>query len=301
MAKNNFFSVKNIAKRSLLALLSTALIATSSPSNLPAQINNEATEVVESQKSAEKEEAHKFIGSVYGEGGVYGRTFDEHPVILNTSLGYNILKKEKDEGVLLFPNLRVLTKLNKSEFFWDNYIDTGVGVAYLKRPFIFGAEGVHREAFKMKGKEGREGDFFRLWGGYWNRWEAKPFSDSKTFPMQLSTIQYLETEFNTLTDNFCVDARQEVDLDVLDIKGFKIGPYAAAKINYDIANEPWYRYGHIEGGLQIRKQVGKGVFKIFAGSGYRESFNKGGLEGRVDAVYAGFWFPLEFGKSNPKK
>lgn len=302
MVKNNFLHpIKNFAKKSLLIALSSVLIATGFPSHLFAQENKEAMRIVEVQECEEGKEAPKFIGSIYGEGGEYYKTFDEHPMLLNTLLGYNILDGNKKDGVLLFPTLRIIAKGNKSEFFWDNYIDTGLGVSYIKKPFIIGAEGVHREAFERKGIKGREGDFFRLWGGYWNRREAKPFSDSKTFPMQFSTIQYAEADFNTLTDNLCMDARQELDLDVLDIKGFKIGPYAAAKINYDTANEPWYRYGHIEGGLQIRKQVGKGVFKIFAGSGYRESFNKGGLEGRVDAVYAGFWFPLEFGKSNPKK
>lgn len=232
-----------------------------------------------------EKEIPQYIGVMYGEAGKFGGIFDENPLMLNTLFGYNILNKKREDGILLFPNLRVLTKGNKPEYAWSNYVDIGLGAAYLKAPFIIGIEGVYRDAFK---KEGIEGEFLRAWGGYYGAWEAKPLKDSETFPKRFWVTDYAEAEFNTLEKNASATLRTDLNLDLINLNRIIIGPYVQGKINVDTGNKPWNRYAQGTVGIRIRR----GLFQVIAETGYRESFNKGGLEGHFNAISAAVFIPF---------
>jgi hypothetical protein len=227
----------------------------------------------------------RFIGSVYGEIGKVGGTFDEEPGMLNTILGYNVLNTSAEDGVLLLPTFRVLLKRNKSEYDWGNYADYGVGVAYQKTPFIIGAEGVYRDNFE---NDDLGGEFFRIWGDYWSLWEA---DTQNFFSSELSRLwgtRYISFEYDTQEENFITDFNADLNLDLFNFKGFIIGPFAEGAINLDTRDEFWNRYGRIGGGLRIRK----GPLNIFLESGYKESFNPNDDEGSFYSIYSGIWFPL---------
>jgi hypothetical protein len=227
----------------------------------------------------------RFLGSVYGEIGKIGGTFDEEPVFLSTILGYNVFNTRAEDGVLLFPTLTVLLNKNKSEYDWGNYVDYGVGVAYQKTPFIIGAEGVYRDNFE---NDDLGGDFFRIWGEYWNIWEADTQNFFNSEPSILWGTRYISFEYDTQEENFITDFSADLNLDLFDFKGFTIGPFAEGAINLDTRDEPWYRYGQISGGIMIRKEP---LFIVFE-SGYIDSFNRSEDEGSFYSIYSGVWFPL---------
>ncbi|MHC4256402.1 MAG: zinc ribbon domain-containing protein, partial [Planctomycetota bacterium] len=193
----------------------------------------------------ESTEISRFIGSVYGEIGKVGGTFDEEPVLLSTILGYNVFNTSAEDGVLLFPTLTVFLNKNKSEYDWGNYVDYGVGVAYQKTPFIIGVEGVYRDNFE---NDDLGGDFFRAWGEYWSIWEADTQIFLNSEPSILWGTRYISFEYDTLEENFITDFSVDLNLDLFDFKGFTIGPFTEGTINLDTRDEPWYRYGQISGG-----------------------------------------------------
>lgn len=242
-----------------------------------------------------KKQTPSFMGSIYGEACIFkGEAFNENPRFLNISTGYNILKRNREKGVLLFPNIRFHIKGNKPEFCWDNHLDISAGIAYQKKPFIIGADVGYRKPFKeyMESfkKKSKQGNFSRVWGGYWNRFKGKSLSDSKKVPLTPGITLYGEFEANTLSENLTFDSRIEANLDILNLNGFKIGPYIAGKINFDVENYPWNRYSQISGGLKLSKSP----FVAYLETGHRNSFNKGGVEGGYDAAIIGISLPLNF-------
>ncbi len=267
-------------KTGLAALATAALLSFASPSISSAEATreNSSTQIVEAQKQTTGNP--KLTGGIYGEAGRYFGESEEDYWLLNTSLGYNILDSNSKKGMLLLPNLRILGKGNKYDAGWNNYVDLGVGAAYIKSPFIVGAEGVHREALNGDVKEG---DFFRAYAGYWDKWQANK---------NLWGTQYAEAEYNTLSNNLTIDAKAEANLDVLDLGGVKIGPYISGKVNYDTKNEPWNRYVQPAVGIKARK----GHFQAGVETGYREALNNDGYKGQYSLIYAGFWFPLNIGE-----
>ena len=288
-------SSKNIARKVLLgaglasfSLLNSAYSSEMGQEKIIPQLRSEQVE------SSSKKDISNFVGSVYGEGGIFGGIFDANPAMLNTLIGYNIERKSERElgkGALLFPSARVLLKGDRAENPYNNHVDFGLGATYLMPPFIIGIEEVHREPFK---KESTNEDFFRLWGGYWDLWRQKNSADKikplDKFQEGLWGTKYLDFDYNTFEENFTTNFRVDANLDILDVGGIIISAFGKGKVNYDSEDMPWNRFSEVGGGIRIRK----GPFNVFFESGHRESSNKGGLEGNYNAVYAGAWFPIRF-------
>lgn len=228
-----------------------------------------------------------FITTIYGEAEYYKGNANENPVLLNIMTSYNIFNKSPDEGALLL-NGRVLVKGDKSENFWNNCLDIEVGIAYKKDSFIIGVGEGYREPLK---KEGLKGDFFRLWGDYWNMWELKELEEIETFPGRVWGTNHFAFDYNTLEKNTITDLNAYANLDILNLGGFIIGPFVKGKINYAARKEPWYGFGEVGGGIRIRK----GTFNLFLESGHRESFEgNGSAEGGYNTIYTGVWVPIIF-------
>lgn len=226
--------------------------------------------------------------TLYGEVGYYNNDIKENPVLLNLTTSYNIFDKSLAEGATLLTG-RAITKIGRDENFWNNIFDVGVGLAYQKYSFIVGVGGAHREALREKdGESFRDGDFFRLWGGYWDMWELKELESFETFPNRVWGTHYLEFDYNTLEENLRADFRTDVNLDLLALGDVIFGFFGKAKINGDTNDEPYYRYWEYGGGLRIRK----GPFSVFLETGERKSLNEGGSEGSYSAIYGGVWIPI---------
>lgn len=232
-----------------------------------------------------KKENKLFTTTVYAEGGKYMGALHESSSLFNLTIGCNTLNKEPGKGILYFPNLRVLARGENTDDNWNKGVDIGIGAAYQKPPFIIGAEGVYRESFR-KEKSGE--DFFRLWGGYWDGWETKKLKKDGISPNRLWATNYAEFEYNTLEKNLVSTNRTDFTLDLINLKGFVIGPYVTGKVNWDKKNENWNRFGEVGAGLRLRKSI----FSLFFESGHRKSFNNKGVKGRYNAIYGGFWFRL---------
>lgn len=230
----------------------------------------------------------KLIGSLYAEGSYFDSdTTEENPVFANLDLGYNILGREINEGVLLFPNARLHVKKNKSDFYWDNHVDASIGAALLKPPFKVGADVGIRESFE---EEGVDDEFFRAWGAYWDNWVGRPLVMSDKYPFTPEIIKYGEAEFSTLNDNLIGLGRLEGNLLGIQTPNFSLGPFVAAKVNLDTEDEPWNRYGQLSGGLKARL----GRFTTYLEYGHRESFNDGVGEGDYISASIAVFKPLEF-------
>ncbi|MEM4245039.1 MAG: hypothetical protein QXR60_02440 [Candidatus Nanoarchaeia archaeon] len=267
-----------------LATITTGTLLYVTPPKLYAQEAKPKEVATETKTEQKEEKPARFMGTLYAEGSAFWwPDFNEHPASLNAMLGYNILKNK--EGNLLLPYVRLNVKANKSEFYWDNRADISIGAAYRKGPFIVGIEGGYRESFK---KQGKDGGFGRAWGAFWNKAEAKPLAKNTTFPLTPGSIQYAEFEANTLTRDITGNARLEGYVTALNIKGVKVEPYVAGKVAYDTKKYPWERYAQGSGGIKISK----GPIALFLETGYKNSFEKEGLDGHYNAVMIGIWIPL---------
>ena len=229
----------------------------------------------------------KLIGSFYSEGTYFKQDdIEENPIFANLDIGYNILERDVKDGVLLFPQVRIHGKTNKEDLYWDRYVDGTVGAGYLNPPFWIGADVGYREYFE---DEGDDDTFFRVWGSFWDNWQGKAWNDSSSFPLRPELIQYGEVEYTTLDQNVVGTARVEGNLESYSNRSFSIGPFVAAKVNYDSEDEPWYRYGQVSGGLKA--QLGR--FVGYAEWGHKESFNEDVGEGDYFSATLALFLPIE--------
>ena len=94
-------------------------------------------------------------------------------------------------------------------------------------------------------------------------------------------------EWNTLIKRTVGIFSSTLRVDMLDIQGCVLGPYAGYKFSVDVQDRPWSQFGEIEGGFSMRT----GPLQCSASVGYRGSFN-GGTNGTYMAGRVAIWSPL---------
>ena len=239
-----------------------------------------ATENVEKTKNC------RFIGNIFGEGAVLGGELYD-PTRARAFLSANFMYNMSNSRKIAFgPVFKFNIGFNGNEdFFWDRYAKAVAGFGIKIDGLSLGVGAGYKHYFDDILKSG---EFAEIWADYWNRWEGNNLSDSKTFPMRPRTTLYLDAYANTLIDNIETMGRLEQGLLVFNGGGFKVIPFGAGKINYDLENKPWNRYGELEAGLKLSK----GDFVVGAKYGNRWSFNDG-LEGNYWKIFVQFWKGIE--------
>ncbi len=230
--------------------------------------------------------------------------YEDVPLSLIASLGYNLLDRTRQEGTIIFPNIRAIASLNSQKYDWGNKGELALGAIAQIIPFQAGIEGGYRIGFFDDYSEA----FFRAWLNYWGSWQGESITGSKRFPLMPWGTQYAEARYESASDSLVFDARADINIDILRLfstddsidytypgllafNGATLTPFAAFTLNMDVQNAPWNRWIRGSGGIKLIE----GEYNVISEIGYRHSLNGDfyqGLEGKIELRV---WLPLDFG------
>lgn len=310
IASNGYRTLKKVA--SILVLSATSLML------LQAQEANDALETTPkietiSDENSDPKEVHRFMGSISAVGG-YGREnfpiqYEGTPILAISSFGLNLLDRDRSEGTIIFPNIRGIVSFNRPEYEWGNQAEISIGAIAQMFPFQMGAEVGYRIPFGDNESEA----FIRAWANYWGNWSGKSTSELKAFPLRLWGTQYVEFRYDSAMESAVMDARADINLDLLrigsnkpreytypgllKITGVTVTPFIAATMNLDVKNDPWNRWIQGSGGIKLVE----GGYQLVSEMGYRKSFNSPDYEGLYGIVELQAWLPLDLGKHESRR
>jgi hypothetical protein len=227
-----------------------------------------------SQEAKETQKTPDLMGSIYEEVSfTRGEIADENPRFMNLLVGYNLLRKEDKNEVLLFPTFRLRVKGDKPENTWNNKGEIAAGITYMNGPFSAGIDGGYLRG--LYGLE-KEGAFARIWSYYWNKWDLKNLSNFEDFPIRPQTIISNDFEATTITGSFEDNLKIEQGLVLFEKDKWRVLPYVAVSLNGNTSNFAWTDYVRGTAGLRIEKDP----FFLFIEGGYQQSFI-GGNSGTI--------------------
>jgi len=253
---------------------------------------------------------YKFVGNLAAFIGLERRDFpiglyDGTPMGLEGSFGYNISKTNRDEGRVIFPNVRFRAFGNNPDYPWGNYGEFCFGVLLEKEGWGIGLEGGNRQPFRpgsgsdnvqwssYLGQEAQ--DFFRAFFTYYNNW------NSKSIP-QLGSTHFFELQFDSSIDNLIFDGRADLHYKILllgedktkagKFLGVAVSPFLGSILNADSNKEPYNGHFTLSAGANI--DVAR--LNLCIEIGERYSFNDERYAGPVYRCILQLRMPLDCGR-----
>jgi hypothetical protein len=312
--KSGFLKHHHFRKALTKTLCVAAIVASSFlPGTLYAQSATDtaekpAAEIIVEETAPVVKNVETTIGSISAAAGYEFQDFpigkyEGTPISAITSIGYNLLNRDRYEGTILFPNVKAIISKNKPEYDWDNQAELSIGAIGQLVPFTVGAEMVYKIPFGVRDNE----LYFRAWASYWGDWQAKPLTDSQVFPLKFWGTQSIGFRYDDSIKNGVAEARADINFDLmrigknppreyaypglLAVNGVTITPFIAATGNFDIKNEPWNRFVQGSAGIKLIE----GGYQIVSEVGYRKSLNASKYEGMLGKIEFQIWLPLDFG------